>query len=75
MTHSEFLRRALGKQGRDEMEWHRWRLGITYMVNVQAGKGQSIKPQDVMRLPMDSGSDNGIDAATKEELKRFMSGG
>ena len=75
MTHREFMRRALGHQRREEMEWHRWRMGICYMVNIQASKGHSITPQDVIKLPMDAGEVDGIDNDTKEALKQFMRNG
>ena len=45
------------------------------MVNIQASKGHSITPQDVIKLPMDAGQVDGIDNETKEALKQFMRNG
>jgi hypothetical protein len=75
MSHSEFMRRVIGHQKREEMIWHRWRLGICYSVNIHIAKGSKMTPQDVIELPMDGGKENGIDASVKEQLKKFMSNG
>ena len=72
MTHAEFIRRKLGAERKIEKQWHLARYMTAVLLSPHVGRGKSVGPRDIVRLPMDSTSANVFDEETMEMLKRFM---
>ena len=72
MTHAEFVRRRKGYERRVEQDWHKTRVLISWLTAPHMAKGKTLRPEEIIKLPMDSKKAAVFDKETLEALKKFM---
>lgn len=72
MTWSEFYMRAEGYFWQLQQEWHKHRLLLTMIHNVNSDKAHQLKPEEMIPLPMDKDYHKQVHVKSDSEVEDMI---